>query len=72
MSAINPMASMPGFEAMRAQQEALMKAMTGGLGKGWSGPSAEEEDAPTPASEEDELSQIKRQLAELQNKLSKL
>jgi len=34
MSAINPMASMPGFEAMRAQQEAFMKAMTGGLGKG--------------------------------------
>src|SRR5210317_403487 len=25
MSAINPMASMPGFEAMRAQQEAFMK-----------------------------------------------
>ncbi|MBF9053622.1 polyhydroxyalkanoate synthesis repressor PhaR [Rhodobacterales bacterium LSUCC1028] len=72
MSAINPMASMPGFEAMRAQQEAFMKAMTGGLGKGWSGPSAEEEDTPTPAREEDELSQIKRQLAELQNKLSKL
>lgn len=72
MSAINPMASMPGFEAMRAQQEAFMKAMTGDLGKGWSGPSAEEEDAPTRASEEDELSQIKRQLAELQNKLSKL
>lgn len=72
MSAINPMASMPGFEAMRAQQEAFIKAMTSGLGKGWSGPSAEEEDAPTPAREEDELSQIKRQLAELQNKLSKL
>ena len=72
MSAINPMASMPGLEAMRAQQEALMKALTGGLGQGWSGPSAEEEDTPTPAREEDELSQIKRQLAELQNKLSKL
>ena len=49
-----------------------MKAMAGGLGKGWSGPSAEDEDAPTLARDEDELSQIKRQLAELQNKLSKL
>ena len=28
----NPMAAMPGMEAMRAQQEAFMKAMTGGMG----------------------------------------
>ncbi|MCV2874971.1 polyhydroxyalkanoate synthesis repressor PhaR [Rhodobacteraceae bacterium XHP0102] len=71
MSAINPMASMPGFEAMRAQQEAFMNAMTGGLGKGWSAP--HEEDAkPAAAADEDELAQIKKQLAELQTKLSKL
>ncbi|AHM02678.1 PhbF [Roseibacterium elongatum DSM 19469] len=39
MTAMNPMASMPGFEAMRAQQEAFMKAMMGGVGNSWSGPS---------------------------------
>lgn len=68
MSALNPLASMPGFEAMRAQQEAFMKAMTGGISGQWSGPSAsQEQDVPG-----DELSEIKKQLAELQSKLSKL
>ncbi len=71
MSAINPMASMPGFEAMRAQQEAFMKAMTGGLGKTWSAPE-EDDTPPATAADEDELAQIKKQLAELQTKLSKL
>ncbi|MEM9755461.1 MAG: polyhydroxyalkanoate synthesis repressor PhaR [Pseudomonadota bacterium] len=66
MTAMNPLAAMPGFEAMRAQQEAFIKAMTGGLSGQWSAPSAEEE---TP---EDELSQIKQQLSELQDKLSKM
>lgn len=69
MAAMNPMASMPGFEAMRAQQEAFMKAMTGGIPGQWSGPSPEGEDS---AGSEDELAQIKQQLAELQSKLSKL
>lgn len=68
----NPMASMPGFEAMRVQQEAFMKALMGGVpGWGTSGP-AREAEAETPAGKEDELAQIKRQLAELQKKLSKL
>ncbi len=70
MAAMNPLASMPGFEAMRAQQEAFMKAMTGGISGQWSGPTTgepEHEDA-----SDDELSQIKKQLAELQSKLSKL
>lgn len=77
MSAMNPMASMPGFEAMRAQQEAFMKAMTGGLAGQWSGP-APEGDGDDNAGEGDgesggdELSEIKKQLAELQSKLSKL
>jgi polyhydroxyalkanoate synthesis repressor PhaR len=69
MSVINPMAKMPGFEAMRAQQEVFMKAMTGGLGAQWSGPGAEDsEDKPAAR----ELDEIKRQLAELQSKLNKL
>ena len=33
----NPLSAMPGFDAMRAQQEAFMKAMTGGM-SGWSAP----------------------------------
>lgn len=67
----NPLATVPGFEAMRAQQEAFMKAFMGGL-PGWnaSGPAAET--SAEPANKEDELAQIKRQLADLQKKLSKL
>lgn len=69
----NPMAAMPGFEAMRKQQEAFMKTMMGGLpGWGATGP-AREEDGTTPeAASGDELAAIKKQLAELQAKLSKL
>ncbi len=65
----NPMAAMPGFDAMRKQQEAFMKAMMGGMGN-WpaaTGPAREDEGKPG-----DELAQIKKQLAELQAKLSKL
>ena len=69
---MNPMAKMPGFEAMQAQQEAFMKAMTGA----WSGatsPEAEtsEQDEASDAGGE-QLDEIKQQLAELQAKLSKL
>ena len=69
VTALNPMAKMPGFELMQAQQEAFMKAMTGGLTPGWTGGSA-----PEPEKEEDaeDLATIKKQLAELQAKLSKL
>ena len=68
----NPMAAMPGFEAMRKSQEAFMKTMMGGI-PGWNagstGPAGEE--APAPGSAE-ELAEIKKQFAELQKKLSKL
>ncbi|MFN3642095.1 MAG: polyhydroxyalkanoate synthesis repressor PhaR [Gemmobacter sp.] len=63
----NPMAAMPGFEAMKRQQEAFMKAMTGGW-PGTSGP-AQEDDG---ATAKEDLAQIKRQLADLQAKLAKL
>ncbi|MEY8881018.1 polyhydroxyalkanoate synthesis repressor PhaR [Donghicola sp. XS_ASV15] len=67
MSAMNPMAKMPGFEAMQAQQQAFLKAMTGGLAGNW-GPSS-----PSPENGEEEgLDDIKKQLAELQAKLSKM
>lgn len=71
MSAINPMSQMPGFEAMQAQQQAFLKAMTGGFGSaGWTGgaPQAEKDDS----SGGEDLNAIKKQLAELQDKLSKL
>jgi len=65
MNAMNPMSQIPGFEAMQAQQKAFLKAMTGG----WSG--ADNDDEEKSESNED-LDDIKKQLAELQQKLSKL
>ncbi|ALG90803.1 MAG: polyhydroxyalkanoate synthesis repressor PhaR [Confluentimicrobium sp.] len=65
----NPMAAMPGFDAMQKQQEAFMKAMTGGISGNWSGPSADDGDSEVAA---DDLDKIKKQLAELQAKLSKI
>ncbi len=66
----NPMAAVPGFEAMRKQQEAFLKTMMGGMpGWGGSGPAREEEAAPPKG---DDIADIRKQLAELQAKLSKL
>lgn len=59
----NPMAAMPGFEAMQRQQQQFLKSLM----RSWA-PMREEEEA-TPASE---LSDIKKQLAELQEKLANL
>lgn len=65
----SPMSGLPGFEAMQAQQQAFIKAMSSVWGQ--SEPSAEP--APTPeAASSDDLDDIKKQLAELQSKLSKL
>ncbi len=76
MAAMNPMSKMPGFEAMRAQQEAFVKAMTGGLATQWSGPGEDPseavEDGADDKSANDELDEIKRQLSELQSKLSQM
>lgn len=71
----NPLANVPGFEAMRASQEAFLKSMMAGWAQ--SQPAAKSETAPKaeaapePGSAE-ELAEIKRQFAELQSKLSKL
>ncbi len=68
--ALNPMAAVPGFDAVQAQQRAWLKAMTGG----WTGPELDE-DAP-PAKKDDasrqELDDIRTQLAALQDQLSKM
>lgn len=69
MNAMNPMSQIPGFEAMQAQQKAFLKAMTGGLSGNWSGPDQEGEAEAEP---KEDLDDIKKQLAELQQKLSKL
>ena len=65
MGTVNRDRALAGFEAMRAQQEAFFKAMTGGIIGGTSEP----DPAPTPA---DDLDTIKQQLAEMQEKLSKI
>lgn len=69
MSAMNPIAKMPGFEAMQAQQHAFLKAMTGGM-TSWKKPDGEE--GAKSANPGEDLEDIKRQLAELQQKLSRM
>lgn len=74
MEKMNPMAAMPGFEAMRKQQEAFLKSIM----PAWRGAAVEADEAgeadeaDAGKSGGDELSEIKEQLAELQKKLSKL
>jgi len=80
MSAMNPMSQIPGFDAMKAQQEAFLKAMTGGLpgglasglAGGWGGSTTAPETETAKDDEGEDLDAIKRQLSELQEKLSKL
>ncbi|MEL6640141.1 MAG: polyhydroxyalkanoate synthesis repressor PhaR [Pseudomonadota bacterium] len=67
MTKVNPMANMPGFDAMRAQQEAFLNAMTGGM----MGGGKADESTPEPKSGDD-LDDIKAQLAAMQDKLSKM
>ncbi|HEY0276616.1 MAG TPA: polyhydroxyalkanoate synthesis repressor PhaR [Paenirhodobacter sp.] len=64
----NTMTSMPGFEALQRQQQAFLQSMMAG----WAG-TVPEPPAPVEAtSDREELNSIKKQLAELQQKLSKL
>ncbi len=74
----NPMKGVPGFEAMQAQQQAFLNAMMQGWGT--TAPSKAEGDegtvrdrkAPDDKAKDAELDAIKKQLAELQAKLSGL
>lgn len=85
MSAMpNPMARMPGFDAMQRQQQMFLKAMMSGwTAPGSSGPEMEDagDDAPTdkPArgkrssgDDSGDMAEIRRQLAELQKRISNL
>ncbi|MDJ0993073.1 MAG: polyhydroxyalkanoate synthesis repressor PhaR [Dinoroseobacter sp.] len=69
----NPMAAVPGFEQIQKQQRAFLETMMGG----WTGGAAStmpgaDSDEPTEAAAGDhnEIEDIKRQLADLQKKLS--
>ncbi|MCV2868208.1 polyhydroxyalkanoate synthesis repressor PhaR [Defluviimonas sp. WL0002] len=70
----NPMASMPGFDALQRQQQAFLKSMMGG----WAEAAQEDAEREKPAKakskprDDEDLAAIKKQLAELQAKLSKM
>ncbi len=77
IGSMNPMGKMPGMDAVKAQQDAFIKAMTAGMSGGWptgmtgsSGPEPDADDGEDGDSEE--LDAIRQQLAELQSKLSKM
>lgn len=61
-----PIASMPGFDAMQRQQQAFLKSIMGGWTAIGSSPAPDDEETT------DDLADIKSQLADLQEKLSKL
>ena len=67
-SMASPMATMPGFEAMRAQQEAFMKAMTGNFAAAQASGDGEEDDE----GDTSELDAIRSQLAAMQEQLAKM
>jgi polyhydroxyalkanoate synthesis repressor PhaR len=71
MESINPMAKIPGFDAITAQQEAFFKAMTSGFGAKPSTTSTESK-TPETVTPKDDLSEIKSQLSALQEQLNKL
>jgi polyhydroxyalkanoate synthesis repressor PhaR len=69
----NPMAAVPGFEEMRKQQEAFMRnLLTSMPAMPWASSGPAREDIAPEATGPEDLAEIKRQLAELQKKLSRL
>ena len=74
-AAINPLSAMPGYDAMQAQQRAFIKAMTGGWAAGATDADEDGETPPAlekPAADPQELDDIRRQLAEMQEVLKKM
>lgn len=70
----SPMNPMSGIEAMKRQQRAFLASMMPGWTQGGHGPDGAALPTPegdAPVSSEEELASIRRQLAELQQKLSK-
>lgn len=71
----NPLAAMPGFEAMQAQQQAFVKAMMGGwpvAGAAAGSDAGSDAGKPEASDTSEELAEIRAQLAELQSKLAGL
>ena len=73
----NPMSSMPGFESLRRQQHSFLKAMMSSWPPGQTGsdPLDAAQDGstePSDSTETAEMSEIRRQLTELQNRIAKL
>ncbi|WP_415184477.1 polyhydroxyalkanoate synthesis repressor PhaR [Phaeovulum sp.] len=69
----NPMASMPGFDALQKQQQAFMKMMMGGWkDAGEDTDAAQAETGTNETDDRNDLKAIKKQLADLQSKLSRL
>lgn len=62
----NPMQGIPGFEALQRQQRAFLRAMSGG----WPGGSGPEKDEDAAGGKDEDMSEIRRQLAELQKKIA--
>ena len=76
LTVMNPIANIPGFEAIKMQQETFIKAMTGGMTEGWSERDKPSESATSGAEatseNSEDLDEIKRQLADLQTKLNRM
>ena len=74
----NPMSTMPGFEALQRQQQMFLKAISAGWVKaGSTGPDMSEVELDASATskkdaEPEGMAEIRRQLAELQKRISKL
>ena len=68
-SMTNPLSAMPGFEAMQAQQEAFIRAMTGTFGPG--DPDTSDGNGKKHGASE-ELDEIRTQLAAVQEQLEKM
>lgn len=69
-----PMAAMPGFDTLQRQQQLFLRAMMGGWKLGATSPGAEMEEGgdDAPSAAEPDMAEIRRQLAELQARISKL
>ena len=63
----NPMQGMPGFEALQRQQQAFLRAMSAGWPTG-----TEAEPSEPGAAKDEDMTEIRRQLAELQKKIAEM
>ncbi|MFV0293335.1 MAG: polyhydroxyalkanoate synthesis repressor PhaR [Paracoccus sp. (in: a-proteobacteria)] len=67
------MSTVPGFDQIQRQQQAFLKAMMGSWPGASSGPAPDEENADAPMdSGKDDMDEIRRQLAALQERISRL